>query len=133
VSTTVPRSHAGSQIGVADVRAQLTPLPPQLTQFVGRGLEVAEIRRILSTSRLVTLTGIGGSGKTRLAVEVAGRSAHEWGGAIAWVDLAPLSDGSLLARHVAAAMGLGESLDRSPMATLVQTLCPLSVLLVLDN
>jgi predicted ATPase/DNA-binding SARP family transcriptional activator len=133
VPTTVPPSHVASRVGVADVRAQLTPLPPQLTQFVGRELEVAEIRRILSTTRLVTLTGIGGSGKTRLAVEVAGRSAGEWGGAITWVDLAPLSDPTLLARHVAAAMGLGESLERSPLATIVQTLCPLSVLLVLDN
>ena len=102
-------------------------------------MELAEIRRILGRSRLVTLTGPGGSGKTRLAVEVVhglSDGAHPDGrgsDGVAWIDLAPLADSALLTRHVSAALGLAESLERSPLDTLVERLRPFSVLLVLDN
>ena len=129
----MPTTALPTSVGVADVSAQLTPPPRPLTRFVGRELEVAEVRRILETSRLVTLTGIGGSGKTRLALEVAERAAPAHQHGVAWIDLASLSDPALLPRHVAAAMGFGESLDRSPLDVLVEMMRPLSVLVVLDN
>jgi predicted ATPase/DNA-binding SARP family transcriptional activator len=99
-------------------------------------MELAEVMRQLEASRLVTLTGPGGSGKTRLAVEIARRAAEEDAGGrdgVAWVDLAPLSDPGLLARHVSAAVGLSESLERSALDTLIEIVRPLSLLLVLDN
>jgi predicted ATPase/DNA-binding SARP family transcriptional activator len=118
---------------LGNVSTQLTPPPRQLTRFVGREWELAEIRRALDSSRLVTLTGIGGTGKTRLAVEVAGRATDADLDGVAWIDLAPLRDPSILARHVSAAMGFGESIDRSPLDVLLEMLRPLSLLIVLDN
>jgi non-specific serine/threonine protein kinase len=118
---------------LATVSPKLTPLPHQLTRLIGREWELAEIRRTLEQNRLVTLTGGGGSGKTRLAVEVAGRAGGSLADAVAWVDLAPLLDPALVARHVAAALGFGESLDRSPIDTLIEMVRPLSLLVVLDN
>ncbi|HET9949045.1 MAG TPA: BTAD domain-containing putative transcriptional regulator [Longimicrobiales bacterium] len=100
---------------------------------MGRELELSEIRRALDSSRLVTLTGPGGSGKTRLAVEAAGRMRDDFADGAAWVDLTPLSDARRLARHVGAALGLGEDLERSPFEILTDRLRPLGLLLVLDN
>jgi non-specific serine/threonine protein kinase len=118
---------------VARVSAQLTPLPRHLTRFIGREWELAEIRRALERHRLVTLTGGGGSGKTRLAAEIAGRAADSLAEGVVWVDLAPLSDPALVARHVCAAMGYGESLERSPLDTLIDMIRPTAPLIVLDN
>src|ERR1700738_3666526 len=67
-------------------------LPAQLTSFVGRGAHIAEVRKLLSDNRLVTLTGAGGAGKTRLAVEIAGRIAAEFSDGVRYVDLAPITD-----------------------------------------
>jgi predicted ATPase/DNA-binding SARP family transcriptional activator len=100
---------------------------------VGRQWELAEIRRLLDSSRLVTLTGIGGAGKTRLAAEVAQRAAAAHQDGVAWVDLSSISDPSLLDRHVSAAMGFSESLERTCVDILVNMLRPLSLLVVLDN
>jgi predicted ATPase/DNA-binding SARP family transcriptional activator len=94
-------------------------------------MELAEILRQLRSARLVTLSGPGGSGKTRLAIEVAHVAAET--GQVAWVDLAPLSDPALLARHVSATVGLAERPDRSDLELLVASLRPLELLLVLDN
>ena len=107
--------------------------PQQLSRFVGRVRELDELERLLASSRLVTLTGAGGSGKTRLAAEVATRLARSSGKPVAWVDLAALSDPEQLARYVAASLGIGEQADRTHTQTLVDQLCPHAVLLVLDN
>ena len=83
-----------------------TNLPTALTTFVGRGREVDRVSQILEQSRLVTLTGVGGSGKTRLASEVAGRLADRYPDGVWLVELAPLADDTLVPRAVAAAIDL---------------------------
>jgi hypothetical protein len=77
--------------------------PP--TSFVGRERELAEVRRLLGTARLLTLTGTGGIGKTRLALQVAGATGPAFADGMVFVDLAPLEDPGLVPRAVAAALG----------------------------
>ncbi|HET6743566.1 MAG TPA: LuxR C-terminal-related transcriptional regulator [Kribbella sp.] len=81
-------------------------LPVMLTSFVGRATQVAALRTQLSGSRLVTLTGPGGSGKTRLAAQTAADLAERWPDGVWWADLSALTDGSQLPEAVAAAIGL---------------------------
>ncbi len=107
------------------------PLPVQLTRFIGREREVADARRLLGATRLLTLTGAGGSGKTRLALEIATRAQGEL--PVAWVELAGLSDGALLAQHVGAQLGLGEQSGGADARKLVELLGEEPLLLVLDN
>ena len=108
-------------------------LPRQLTSFVGREAEVAEVARLLREAPLVTLTGPGGVGKTRLALEVAGRAAGAWPDGVGFVDLAPIADPELVPEAVAAALGLRETPGRPLLATLTDALRPKRLLLVLDN
>jgi len=107
-------------------------LPVQLTSFVGRAREVAEVRRLLASTRLLTLTGAGGSGKTRLALEAAAQVAREDGLPVAWVELAPLSAPELIPRQIAAALGLQEG-GRPTTETLLEHLRERAVLVALDN
>jgi class 3 adenylate cyclase len=79
-------------------------LPPQLTTFVGRGNEIAQIRRLLASHRLVTLVGPGGCGKTRLAAQVAADMADHWPDGVWWIDLSSVTDPALTAELAAAAM-----------------------------
>jgi hypothetical protein len=81
-------------------------LPVQLTSFVGRGAELTRIRELLAENRLVTLTGAGGVGKTRLAVQVAAQMTDEFGGGVWCVDLAPITDPEVVPIAVARAFGL---------------------------
>ncbi|RKT54980.1 putative ATPase [Saccharothrix australiensis] len=107
-------------------------LPAQLTSFVGRAEEVRQVGKALLESRLVTLLGPGGAGKTRLAVEVASGDA----GDVFFVDLAPLGAGADVPQAVVTALGLREDGTRvvsSPVDRLVAALADRSVLLVLDN
>jgi predicted ATPase/DNA-binding SARP family transcriptional activator len=106
--------------------------PVQLTTFVGRESEIAAVDGLLQSSRLVTLTGVGGVGKTRLAAEVAGRITPRFE-ATGWVDLASLSDPALVAEVVASALGYREEGDRSPVETMVSHLCEQATFVVLDN
>src|ERR1700730_5329107 len=76
-------------------------LPVQLTNFVGRQAELSQLRELLSENRLVTLTGAGGVGKTRLAIQIAGQLAGEFSDGVWWVDLAPIADPELVAVTVA--------------------------------
>jgi predicted ATPase/DNA-binding SARP family transcriptional activator len=108
-------------------------LPVQLTSFVGRAREIARVREMLDATRLLTLTGAGGSGKTRLALEVATRSAARHRDGIAWIELAPLADPELLPRQVGAALGIREEGGRSAIDGLLDFLHPYHLLLVLDN
>ena len=103
--------------------------PLELTSFVGREREVEEARELLLQSRLLTLTGAGGSGKTRLAMELAARSDLDF----AWVELAGLTDPEILADHVAAVLRLREEPGRSASETLLAELHERPLLLVLDN
>ncbi len=107
-------------------------LPVQLTGFIGRAHEVAEVRRLLGGSRLITVTGAGGSGKTRLAHEVAAQLGAE-GAAISWVELAGLADPGLVAHHVAEQLGISEQRTVSATQAILELIRDREFVLVLDN
>lgn len=107
---------------------------PTLTSFVGRERELVELRRLLATTRLLTLTGAGGSGKSRLALQLAATaSSSEASHGVAFVDLASLADPALIAPSAAQALGLAEQPGRDPIDALAEHLRARTVLLVLDN
>jgi predicted ATPase len=108
-------------------------LPPPLTSFVGREEELAEVERLLDHTRLLTLTGPGGSGKTRLALRVAAdlRTSYEDG---AWfVDLSPVTDPDLVPAAVAKALGVPEAAGRPVLEEVKDHLRPRERLLLVDN
>ncbi|MFC7448078.1 protein kinase domain-containing protein [Rhodococcus daqingensis] len=108
-------------------------LPVELSTFVGRRTELTEARRLLASSRLVTLTGIGGVGKTRLALRVATKAQRDFGDGVWLVELGELRDGALLADVTAAVLGLRPQSTRPTQEVLVDFLAPRELLLVLDN
>ena len=108
-------------------------LPGSLTSFVGREREKEEVRRLLGTARLLTLTGVGGAGKTRLAQEVARDLARAYPDGVYLVELAPLADAALVTYAVAEALEVREQPDRSLTETLVEVLREKELLLILDN
>jgi predicted ATPase len=108
-------------------------LPSQFTSFVGRGPQLAEVRKLLTESRLVTFTGAGGVGKTRLAVQVANQLADENADGVWYVDLAPITDPDLVPVTAARALGLPDHPGRSTMDTLLRFVRDRQMLLVLDN
>jgi predicted ATPase/DNA-binding SARP family transcriptional activator len=108
-------------------------LPARLTSFVGREREIAEVTGLLARSRLVTLTGTGGCGKTRLALEVAARVV-DWFADGAWlVELAALTEGQLVVQAVASTLGLRQRSGRPLTEMLVEYVQPRHLLLLLDN
>jgi predicted ATPase/DNA-binding SARP family transcriptional activator len=107
-------------------------LPVHLTRFVGRDRELNSLIGLIDTARLLTLTGAGGSGKTRLAREVAARASDRFA-RVVWVDLTPLTDADLVAEQVAAALHARETADATPMRMLVDAIGSSRVLVVLDN
>ncbi|MBE3015621.1 AAA family ATPase [Microbispora sp. NEAU-D428] len=107
-------------------------LPADLTSFVGRRRELDEIRQMQTVSRLVTLTGVGGVGKTRLALRAAAEQQRAVD-AIWLVDLSTLDDPELVAETVAATMGVGDQSEPSPLGTLIKALSAQRTLIVLDN
>jgi predicted ATPase/DNA-binding CsgD family transcriptional regulator len=108
-------------------------LPAQLTSFVGRARQVDEVQRLLLHNRLVTLTGAGGAGKTRLAVEVADQLTKEFEDGVWWVDLAPVGDSVLVPVTVARTLGLPDQPGRSPLETVLRFINDRKILLLLDN
>ncbi|MFN2466183.1 MAG: adenylate/guanylate cyclase domain-containing protein [Candidatus Dormibacteria bacterium] len=108
-------------------------LPLQVTSFVGRERETAEVTRLVAANRLVTLTGAGGCGKTRLALQAAAELLVGDAGGVWFVDLAPLSDGALVPTAVATALRLQEEPGRMVIDTLVDHLRERRVLILLDN
>ena len=99
---------------------------------MGRGRELSEVGRLLGEARLLTLTGAGGSGKTRLALRAASAAVGFEDG-VFWVELASLSDETLVPRKVARTLGVREAPGRSPVETLAEHVGDGKVLLVLDN
>ncbi|MCH6171791.1 LuxR C-terminal-related transcriptional regulator [Pseudonocardia alaniniphila] len=113
--------------------ATVDNLPIELTTFVGRHNELAETRRLLRTARLVTLTGIGGVGKTRLALRAAEKVRGSFPGGVWLVELGELSDASLLVNVVAGTLGVLAPADKPLEDALVDKLADADCLLVLDN
>lgn len=136
-----------ARAGAPDAKAQVrevvsgTPaewvLPPALTSFVGREHELAEIRRLLGTTRLLTLTGPGGVGKTRLALEIARDAAAKFSptptSGVWLVELGSLANPALVPQAVATVLGVREQPGRPLVATVADSLGSRRVLVVLDN
>ncbi|QSE92981.1 protein kinase [Rhodococcus pseudokoreensis] len=114
------------------VKGHQYDLPADLTSFVGRRNELTEGRQLLSASRLVTLTGIGGVGKTRLAFQLAGSVRGAFPDGVCLVELGELRDEHLLIPAVATALGVRHE-GTSPLPVLVEYLAAKKLLLVLDN
>jgi predicted ATPase/class 3 adenylate cyclase len=110
-----------------------TNLPPERTSFVGREREVAEIAALLEGSRVLTLTGPGGTGKTRLALRVGGEMRERFHDGVFFVPLEPLRDPDLFPSAVAHALGVAEQADRPVGDTLADHLRERDLLLLLDN
>src|SRR5262249_6734887 len=94
--------------------------PSHLTSFVGRGAQMTELEKLLVDNRLVTLTGAGGAGKTRLAVEIAARIAADFVDGVWYVDLAPITHPRVVPGAVAHALGLPDQPGLSTMDTVLR-------------
>lgn len=112
-------------------------LPLQLTSFIGRERAIAEITELLQgengKARLVTLTGSGGCGKTRLALEAASQLAGSYRDGVLFIELASISDPSLVLQAVTSTLGLPESREDAPVGAVAKYLRPKQILLIFDN
>jgi predicted ATPase/class 3 adenylate cyclase len=108
-------------------------LPTQLTSFIGREGDIAEGVRMLGGTRLLTLTGPGGTGKTRLSIQIAAAAADEFPGGVVFVPLAPLVDPALVPSTIAHELGLPADGKLAPLDQVAEHLKDRRVLLVLDN
>src|SRR5438105_5044384 len=116
-----------------DVSGQAPRLPAELSSFVGRRSELRQLRAVVSSRRLVTLTGVGGVGKTRLALRVAAQHSAKVDGRVWFVELAPVTDHELVVQAVASRMGLRQTPGTPSLATVIAHLRERPSLLVLDN
>jgi predicted ATPase/DNA-binding SARP family transcriptional activator len=127
--------ETGPTVPVKEKRKELpiTNLPVPITSFIGREKEIDEIIRLLGRHRLVTLTGPGGVGKTRLAIQSSNELLGEFKDGLWWVELAPLMDEALLPQAVAQVLGVRESPNQPLTELLKSFLRQKQLLLVLDN
>lgn len=129
-------SHArSSSVSVAEASSDRGRhnLPAELSSFVGREAELIRLSAAVRSTRLLTLTGAGGVGKTRLAMRLASSLLHDFPEGVWWVDLAPLSAPDLVTQTVATVLGIREGPQRSAREALLETLRHRALLLVLDN
>jgi predicted ATPase/class 3 adenylate cyclase len=108
-------------------------LPAQLAAFIGRDRELAQVRGLVESSRLVTVTGAGGSGKTRLSLQVAAELLDGSGDGVWLVELAAVFDDSAVATAISQALGIAAQPGRLVLDTLLEALSPQDILIVLDN
>ena len=108
-------------------------LPVQLSSFIGRNAEIVGIREALADNRLITLTGAGGAGKTRLAIQVAATIATEFADGVWYVDLAPITDPAVVAVTTARALGLPNQPGQQTMDVLLRFIRDRRMLILLDN
>ena len=118
---------------LASVDARPNNLPVQLSSFIGRDADINAVRRLLEGHRLVTLTGIGGAGKTRLALQVAAEVLADYPDGAWFVDLVPVVEPTLVPETVAVALGVRDESGRAPLEVLFDHLARRRLLLVLDN
>ena len=118
---------------IKSLDALLNNLPVQLTSFIGREKELRDLSELLQSTRLITLTGPGGSGKTRLAIQVASETVEHFRNGVFFVALAPLTDPKLLSFTIAQSLGIKETAGKSMTQSLRDYLQSKSLLLVLDN
>ncbi len=118
---------------MGDNRGLLTNLPAQVSSFIGREGELAVVRALVGGSRLVTLTGAGGAGKTRLALQVAAWLLDGAGDGVWFADLAPVGDPDLVAVTVADVLGVRQEPGRPVLGTLVEAVAGRNLLVLLDN
>lgn len=111
------------------VRLTGPPLPRQLSSFIGRRAEIVELGRALCESRLLTLTGVAGSGKTRLAIEVALQATPRFSDGVAFVDLGPIPRAAMVSERLAVALGHSTRAAHDPAALVGDA----RLLLVIDN
>ena len=129
-----PGRRPGNDIsGLVHLGGPAGKLPLDLTSFIGRRHELAEAKRLLSTSRLVTLTGMGGVGKTRLALRVAADAGRAFDDGVWLIELGELENSSLLVDVVAAALRLRDQSTRPAQDLVAEFLASRRLLLVLDN
>jgi predicted ATPase/DNA-binding SARP family transcriptional activator len=119
--------------GVPSLAARLTNLPIPISSFIGRGRELATIKQLVAKARLVTLTGAGGNGKTRLAIQSAMDLIDSFQDGVWWVELAPLTDPALVPAAVTKALGLNAQTDQPLLEALAHFLQTRQSLLILDN
>jgi predicted ATPase/class 3 adenylate cyclase len=129
VATDLPSAFPALRSG----GSPLTGLPAQPTTFVGRSREVAEVRSLLESSRLVTLTGPGGTGKTRLAIAAAQSALAAFPGGVAWVGLSPIVDADLVGPAIAGALAVVDEGLRPIIDAVAERIATERILLVLDN
>ncbi len=108
-------------------------LPVQLTSFIGREREMSEVKRLLGSTRLLTLTGMGGTGKTRLSLQAAAEVLDSYPDGVWMVEFATIDDAALVAETVAGVMGLRQEPERQLTTTLINFLKDRELLLILDN
>ena len=108
-------------------------LPVRLTSFIGRKRELEETKKRLGVARLLTLIGPGGTGKTRLSIQLGGEVLGEFSDGVWMIELAPLSDAALIPQTVASVFGLRESPDRPLIELITDYLRAKKMLIILDN
>jgi predicted ATPase/DNA-binding winged helix-turn-helix (wHTH) protein len=108
-------------------------LPPEFTSFIGRERDLTALKQLVPSTRLLTLTGSGGCGKTRLALRLATEVVGDFADGVWLVELAALSDPDLVPKMLAMALGLDEQPERTVVRSIVEYLATKEVLLVLDN
>jgi predicted ATPase len=126
------RVELEAEVGVSD-GGHVSGLPPQASSFVGRSHELRELLALVKRTRLLTLAGAGGAGKTRLALELAREAEAAYAQGTAFVELASVGDGRLVAPTVAAALDIGALPGRSSLEGIADLVGSRTLLLVLDN